>query len=547
VPALELGRLHPHSGRLRDRLESAAAIALFLLFAYLVNRRLLEPGVFSGDALVHQFWMWQFQDPDLFDDPLTAALRDSERYPAGYELLFRLTSVVSGPIVFGEWLGVLLMAFSAWLVFKITRDQASWRPAAWIAAIAFLALVEIHRFYGGFPRAFVHPIVLSTVLLAMRRQDLGASLVAAGGALLYPPAALLAVGVLMASSVHWTHRRPRLDRRRTKFAALSFALFIAAVLVPQIVGGGASRVFTADEARMYPEFGANGTVPFFGSSLVRTLEQNRSGFDLQPVGYLLALAALVLLLLRPANIRLLRREVWALPVVSLAAFGVAYAVLFQLYLPHRYTYPLVAFFAIAVGVCLRPTWAALPRSLVRAPAVAALLSGAALVAGLLAANEDFDRGLNCNGQAATNYLRTLPKDAVIAGNPRALACLPGTVRRPVVISTQLAPSYEKDYFFMARERMFTMLRAYFGPSTEPLEQLERRYGATHLWVRRNEILAEASGRKVQWKARKEPYGVFVRELLRSGRPAVLDLPANCRRWKRGGEEVYDIRCITRGT
>ena len=49
----------------------------------------------------------------------------------------------------------------------------------------------------------------------------------------------------------------------------------------------------------------------------------------------------------------------ALPVVALGAWAVAQAVLFKLYLPHRYTYPLLAFFAIVVAVTLEPTWRAL--------------------------------------------------------------------------------------------------------------------------------------------------------------------------------------------
>ena len=58
-----------------------------------------------------------------------------------------------------------------------------------------------------------------------------------------------------------------------------------------------------------------------------------------------------------------------MPVVALVGFAAAHAVLFRLYLPHRYTYPLVAFFAIAVAVSLRPTWTALwsrPRPRLRA-------------------------------------------------------------------------------------------------------------------------------------------------------------------------------------
>jgi peptidoglycan/LPS O-acetylase OafA/YrhL len=140
------------------------------------------------------------------------------------------------------------------------------------------------------------------------------------------------------------------------------------------VSGAAPGVFTAAEARMFPEFRSHGPLHFLVPSTIGYLRQNRSGFDLRTSGSILALAALALLLVRRSNFRLLRTEVLALPVVSLAAYALAQAVLFKLYLPHRYTYPLVAFFAIAVGVTIRPTWAALwkrPRPRLRAFALLA--------------------------------------------------------------------------------------------------------------------------------------------------------------------------------
>jgi hypothetical protein len=39
------------------------------------------------------------------------------------------------------------------------------------------------------------------------------------------------------------------------------------------------------------------------------------------------------------------------------------------------------------------------------------------------------------------------------------------------------------------------------------------------------------------------YGRYVRRLLRTGEPAVLHLPAACRRWRLGAAEVYDIACV----
>ena len=69
--------------------EYVAALAACAAFAWFVSRRLLEPDVFSDDALVHQFWMWRWRDPELFTDGLTAELMRSARYPAGYEALIR--------------------------------------------------------------------------------------------------------------------------------------------------------------------------------------------------------------------------------------------------------------------------------------------------------------------------------------------------------------------------------------------------------------------------------------------------------------------------
>jgi hypothetical protein len=533
----------------------------------------------SDDALVHQYWLYHFQDAQLFNDPLTAELRGSQRYPDGYELLFRLAAHVFDPIAFGEWVGVALMALSGWLVFLIVREHTDWRPAAWIAAGLFLALINIHRFHGGFPRAFVHPVVLLTVLLAMRRRFAAAAVVAAGGALFYPPASLLAVGVLLVSAVPW----PRPDRRRIAFAVAAAGLAAAAVLVPQVISGGAPRVFTAAEARAYPDFGAQGPLHFFSDSLLVYLRQNRSGFDLQGAGSVLLVAAAALLLVRRGNLRLLRREVLALPVVSLAAFAVAQAVLFKLYLPHRYTYPLVAFAAIAVAVTIRPTarwafaipaaafvlgvWAfplgprdappvavmlvlaaagggALLLARTRRPGAAAAVTGLALIVALLGVPDRTARGSPCPKWPAARYLATLPKDAIVAGDPYDLKCVPFTARRAVVISSQLAPAYEVDYFHHARERLYADLRAYYGPSAAAIVELRQRYGATHLWVRRNAVEQEMSKPRGQrWHPWQDPYGRFVRALLRSGEPAVLRLPAACRTWQRGGAEVYDIACL----
>jgi len=166
-----------------------------------------------------------------------------------------------------------------------------------------------------------------------------------------------------------------------------------------------------------------------------------------------------------------------------------------------------------------------------------------LIVALAALPGRLPSGNGCPQSHVSRYLAGLPKDAVVAGDPRDLMCVPATARRAVVISTQLAPSYEADYFRTGRARMFAMLRAYYGSSPGAIADLASRYGATHLWVRRDAIEREAAGDGVRWRGAALPYGRYVRGLLRNGEPAVLHLPSACRRFQRGPVEVYEIACL----
>ncbi len=589
-----------------ELLERLAALAACLAAALLALAGVLRREVVEGDALVHQYWMARFADPALFTDPLTAALRESERYPDGYEALFRLAAPVADPVAFGEVLGIVLMGLAGFLVFLVVREHTAWRPAAWIAAAVFLAL-DGHRFNGGFPRAFLHVVVLATVLLALRGHVVAAALAAAGGALVYPPAALLAVGVLAVAALRVERGRPRVLRSQARVAALAVLLAGAVLAATQLGAGGTTDVLTAAEARAYPEFGPQGGLHFFVPSTLEYLRQNRSGFDLRATGSALALVAFALLLARPAAARLLRPEVLALPVVALAGWAVAQAVLFRLYLPHRYTYPLLAFLAIAVGVTLLPAWRALlarthprrwafaallaplplaaaglvafplgplerPSLLLSAPAIAAAgaavaaaavaaavlarrpapvaaaagaaLTGLVLVGALLAMPGRTPPGQACRERPVVRFIATLPKDAVLAGDPIDLRCLPVSARRAVVISTQLAPSYEAGYFLAARARMFATLRAYYGSSPDALAAVAERYGATHLLVRREALRRELAHPGVRWRPRRLPYGRYVRARLEEGTPATLRLPERCVRYRHGAEAVYALACVT---
>jgi hypothetical protein len=489
-------------------------------------------------------------------------------------------------------------------VFRIVRIQSEWRPAAWIAAALFIVPWDVLRFSGGHPRAFAQPIVLLAVFLLLRKRRFAAALVPPVGVLFYPPAGVVALAVVALFSLE-RGRPVLLNAGRAAWAALSILGVGAAVLIPQLLTGTSAELISKAEARTYPEFGEHGPMHYFTSSTLDYLKNNYSGFYLQAAGSILAVAAVLLLLARPRNTTLIRWEVWSMAISSFVLFAIAHAVLFRLYLPHRYTYALLPFFCIVIALTVRPTMgvvAARSRvALLSAPALALgagalaltvfplgpqqslarfgswledavpylavgfavglllvgvlwrrasghaakpLAAAAAIVASsVLVAEVSFAGGAEsnaspCEEASLYRYLETLPKDAIIAGDPIDMNCIPIAARRPVLISRKLYQPWNPEYFSLIRPRMFDVVRAYYGSSVGALTELRARYGADYLIVRRQT-------RTRVWQTPMAPFARELRRLLKSvAVPAAQRLPQRCQTWRDARLAVYSLACVS---
>jgi hypothetical protein len=594
--------------------EGVAFVVAAALATVVAERQILfTTHVYQSDALLLEYWMRRFQDPQLFTDPLTHALIHTAYVPFGVESLYRAASYLMDPIRFGAWGAVVLAPFSAFLVFRIIREHTAWIPAAWLGGALFLLPWSTERFGGTHARAFAQPIVLLTLYLVLRGRIRWAAVVPPVGALFYPPASILAAGVLAGAALGRRGRRPAIDRRVAMTAALAVAATLAVLLVPRLAGVPSSHLISASAARHYPEFGPHGQMTFFRKSLWQMLRGRYSGFDLKAPGSILLTAAVVMLALRPSNARLVRREVWAAAAVSLILFGVSYAVLFRLYLPNRYTHPLTPIYCIVIGVCWQSTWCALGRrigtwslpvlavglpaatvwigvrylklgpqlsltgawrllqsgaeilslsvlagvglciaailwhrgSLAHGPLVAlvcAIFSGALLVGAVTGADGGRDYTL-CGQSHLQAYLRSLPQNAIIAGDPVELDCVPIESQRAVVISRKLYQPVDADYLKVIRPRMFAMLRAYYGASRRAIANLHSRYGADYLVVQRSLLTARQA---LPAYTNMAPFEKLINAVLnRSSTRAALGLPETCAVWRRGELAVYDLRCVSR--
>jgi hypothetical protein len=274
----------------------------------------------------------------------------------------------------------------------------------------------------------------------------------------------------------------------------------------------------------------------------------------------------------------------------------------RLYWPHRYTYALLPFSCIVIGVALRPTFDAL-RGRVRrwwilstlavasaasvvllaltvfplgpgwgayrlqgymraalalsmaaiavasmallmarrskgalptAGVIAASLAGATLIGSVAAAGKVRGDASACAQPEVLSYLSTLPKASMIAGDPFEVQCVPIVAKRPVVMSTKL-------YNTADRQRMMDVLQAYYGPSVAAILALHERYSADYLVVRPS--ILEATELPRRWQ-KMEPFTTRLRALLDDGqRPAALSLAPECRRYLGNDAQVFDLSCV----
>lgn len=591
----------------RPWLEDALVIVAAALATLHAEWRIIsKPLTFQTDAFIHEFWMRRFQDPALFGDPLTGALLQTGYSPPAFRSVHWLASHVVDPVFFGELLPLVLQPLAVWLLFRIIRHHTAWWPAAWIGAALFLVPWDIHRFSGGHPRAFAQPIVLLVVLLLLSRRPLAAVLVPAVGVLLYPPAGLVALLIVFLAALE-PQRRFGLNANRLRWAGAS-ALGVGAALVLTRLTTGSGEVITASEARGFAEFGPDGQMHFFGTSTLDYLRQNYSGFFLQDSGSLLAVAALLLLAVRPRNARLIRWEVWCVPIAALLLFAAAHALLFRLYLPHRYTYPLLPFFCIAVAVSLRPTLQAVAErarpSLVAAPplalgfAFAALswfplgpqMSSAEFGSWLTDAAPYLALGLGVGLLFAVLWVRTAPgtgtRASVAAGaaaivaatlfvaevtvadgarSPGATVCRDrnlygqlGTLPKDAIVA---ADPFESDCLPIAARRPVVISRKLYQPwAVDYFEVIRERmfqtirafYGPSvgdivQLRERygADYFLVRTRGDERAWSG-LEPFSSEVHRLRSSvSVPAPEKLPDGCLTWRNRSFELYSLDCVAR--
>jgi len=376
--------------------------------------------------------------------------------------------------------------------------------------------------------------------------------------LFFPSIAFIAVGVVLLRVVHWDKMRPRLSRELRDYAACAAALVVAAiVLLPYALNtSGFGPVVTAAEARVMPEFLPKGRMVVFRQDLWSYwFTGNHTGMFtsgvLAPVTMCLGFLLPLMFAFHPSFplISRISKSIEAFPriiVASVLIFLAAHLLLFQLYLPSRFTVSSFRIlFALAAGIsAIVLLDAVIHRA--RDRSWVALVSAALLGAVLILYPTEVDSRYK-TGEAPRLYefLANQPKDTLVAGLPDETDNLPIFAGRSVLVARETALPFHKNYYGQIRQRAIDLINAQYAADLAELQGFIRNYGVTFLLVDREAFTPDYVARD-KWIMQYQPAASEAIARLKEGvEPALFRLMDQCSVLETNGMVLVSAECIVK--
>ncbi|MBI3781592.1 MAG: hypothetical protein HY278_11150 [candidate division NC10 bacterium] len=496
----------------------------------------------DDDVRMNMYWMRRFQDPALFHGDLLTDFASSPKYaPRGLAALYYLASYAIDPVRFSSVLPLILIPLTALYLFRLGSLLRDNLAAVMLVSFYLIDVATNATVPTGHARFLYFPFLVPFLYYLVQKKYLIVTAMVGMAPLFYPPIAPLCLGILGLNL--WDLWNRRLVLTRPAVLSVLFGTVLAfATLAPAFVlyrDKGIGPMVTKEEALKMPEFHKGGREVYFRGSWPKFLLFDNSGIirrsDIASITVLISISAVLLITLIRRGWLSLPQEVVYLPIASLAIYLLAHFLLFRLYFPGRYTHNSIPLFlmifvsthlhdGVSRWVSALKQWKGFPQ---RTHAVIAILAVILLSYFILLYRGPGRRStplLRNPFPQLTDYLSTLPKDALIAGHPTDMDWVPIFARRKVLVSDELSLPFYVAYYGEIRQRTYDLFDAYYGPSAEQIDAFARKYGVDYLVVNLRRFAVDYLARGDYYY---RPFNEFIAALISrnlSGGFAVLRYP-----------------------
>lgn len=485
------GRRMVNRGSLEDRIPPVyLGVFAFLLgmamACLLMWPRLMDYQIVNGDVFQHTWWTASFHDPEIYQDDIYLEYAASISTP-GMRAIYWIGGLFANPYIIGNILSVLLYGVCSLTLFLAVRETMS-AEAGLLAAALFLSQGQhLVPLLGGLHRAFAFPTILWLLFAISARQYRTIPYILAVQALIYPIAVLISFGILAGCALFRVIALPGFMDR---WAAVGAAVFVACFFMTYLVKQASTPDYfgekiTGEEMMKNPWFGVDGRHNYIPFQDYKYLIWNKSFWKSDSLIRSLFLFPLTLIAawLRGARVGRLTAMMAAVLVSSIVLFELSKALFFKLYIPWRYmeyTMPVLVFMVAAIGLAL-PVYLVKPR----------FLSLLYIIGISIAWTMNFwDKRYPMKQSYQDElyeFVQTLPKDAMIAGDSRMSDYIGGLGYRRAYLKFELAHCWYPDYQEIIAERAKKFYSAYFSNDFEDVQEFMETEDIDYIAVNRRTL------------------------------------------------------------
>ena len=538
-----------------------------LIYTYLA---FFEPGTLTyapftiqDDARQFLAWMSRLGDPAAMQGDLIADYWQSV-CPPFYRAIYSAAAAIGlTPTLFARVLPLALLAFSAWMAWRVAIMMTK-RPLAAFVAAAFVVSFILHEdsIYSATPRAFSTPLFLLFLdgLLRNRGWTMIPALFVLG--LLYPSTAIVGVTMIGLSRIGWRPFRIDFSLRSWLLGGLAAAAVLLAMLPLADSADRWEPTLTVSQALSMPNLGTpegrstivglSGRVDYLCSARMGVLPEIVPCWSTRWAVLPNLLLMVPMLLLAWGALRRTHYQpdegpgdliyAWTL-IAGIAWFAAALAVAFSLHLPSRFTQrtlSILEFLAIGqmLGLLL-DRWASEGRR--RGLSIVGALTAGFLLASFATPLPGFNRP---SDEQAITRIGATPEGTVIGGVSDQLDFVPALTGRSALATIEHSIPYHTRYFGPLQQRLEASLAAVSTPDPAVLADYVRRYRVNLLAV--DPALVER-GELPERYASVVPQAVASARAALARQPSALQQRASACTVHRGRLLLLDGACLASGS
>jgi len=474
----------------------------FFLACYVQCRVFFDPTAINNDVRNQIYWMARLVDPTLFPKDFIASYfsQDCLISPV-VKAIYAIAVHWFSPLQVSQFLPFILVVLSTFFLFKLAELYAGHCYAFWVSFAFNFYIWVIRNLSGGLPRAFFYPLFFLFLWLLTSKRYGWIIFCLCLEVLIYPPVFFLSLLLLFVELLF--DIKKRLVQPQQIFyiflgvISSSLTLVYRYAIIPKYNFGSLT---TIKEALYMPEFYADGRIKIFPLSCKLSNDEITliDIFHLFDRFLILIISTIVIFILivivykkflnpRYGSI-LIPRYIWSLTVCSLVLYILAFPCMFYLYVPDRYIYyslPLVVVF-LAGSIFYK---------------LESLLKNKRYISWVVALfilliispywKEDL---ININPKERTiyNYLKSVPKSAVIAAPIQIADNIPAFSYKTVLTSYESNIPFHKKYYKEIKSRIDDWNNAYYSENLNEVKSFIKKYKVDYIIIDKSDFKNKTS-------------------------------------------------------